>query len=406
MHILFISQARFPTEKAHGHQIAQVCGALVRLGHAVTVIAPGVRGTIQQDPCSYYGLRGQFFDIVSLPVFDGLRAWWVPGPLAFFFTMRSYAKALTSFLPQHPADLLYTRSSALLPALLKTGIPVVLELHTLQRRTSAFVRNCNACRRVVCLTHPMKDELLSWGVDSARVTVEGDGVNPKRFAQMPSSADARQEWRLPLDRKIAVYVGSLVTRGTIEKGVGELLEAIAILNGKGGEKKKREEKEEKKEIKEINERSVFCWVIGGPRDQVDRYRTIARQFGLSDEDVRFEGPVQNARVVSALAAADVCVYPAPALQHPFFLRDTSPLKIFEYLAAGKPTVSADLPPLRGVIDPSLVHFCPPGDASALASAITEALDHPKINEEKRAALLAHTSWDARMERILQFFNLS
>ncbi|MDD4287122.1 MAG: glycosyltransferase [Candidatus Peribacteraceae bacterium] len=405
MHILFISQARFPTEKAHGHQIAQVCAAMVRLGHAVTLVAPDVVGTIAKDPCTYYGLK-EAFAVVRLSVFDSLNAWWIPGSFAFFFTMRSYAKALRSFLSSHSTDLLYTRSSALLPALLKTSIPVVLELHTLPRRTSAFVRHCNACRRVVCLTAPMRDELVRWGADASRVIVEGDGVDPRRFVQMPSSADARREWRLPLDRKIAVYVGSLVTRGTIEKGVRELLEAIAVLNGKGGERKKRKEGEEIKEIKEMTERGVFCWVIGGPRDQVERYRAIAQKLGLGDADVRFEGPVQNARVASILAAADVCVYPAPALQHPFFLRDTSPLKVFEYLAAGKPTVSADLPPLRGVIDPSLVHFCTPGDAPAFAKAITEALDHPKINEEKRAALLAHTSWDARMERILQFFSLS
>ncbi|MFH0851555.1 MAG: glycosyltransferase [Candidatus Peregrinibacteria bacterium] len=394
MRILYISQARFPTEKAHGHQIAQVCAAMVRLSHAVTLVAPDVKGTIAKDPRAYYGLK-ETFAIVRLPVFDGLRSWWIPGPLAFFFTMRSYAKALASYLFRHPADLLYTRSSVLLPCLLHTSIPVVLELHTLPRRTSAFVRNCGACRRVICLTAPMRDELIAWGVGSAQVTVEGDGVDPQRFAHLPSSADARREWRLPLDRRIAVYVGSLITRGTIEKGVRELLEAVSLLKMGGKKSKEGKGGEEQKERQEI-----FCWVIGGPRDQVDRYCAVARQLGLGDEDVRFEGPVQNARVASALAAVDVCVYPAPALEHPFFLRDTSPLKVFEYLAAGKPTVCADLPPLRGVIDPALVNFCPPGSAPALAQAITEALEHPKSNEEKRAALLTHTSWDARMERIL------
>ncbi|MDD5041377.1 MAG: glycosyltransferase [Candidatus Peribacteraceae bacterium] len=379
MQIIYISQARFPTEKAHGHQIAQVCAAMVRLGHTVTLVAPDVRGTVVKDPRSYYGLN-EPFSVVRLPAFDGLRTWWMPGFLAFFFTMRSYARSLRSFLSRQTADLLYTRSSVLLPTLLQTTVPVVLELHTLPRRSSAFVRNCGACRRVVCLTAPMRDELVTWGVDPSKVIVEGDGVNPRRFAQMPSSADARKEWQLPADRKIAVYVGSLVTRGTIEKGVRELLEAVALLKANN---------------------PVFCWIIGGPRDQVDRYKTVAHTLGLGGDDIRFEGPVPNARVVSILAAADVCVYPAPALQHLFFLRDTSPLKIFEYLAAGKPTVCADLPPLRGVIDPSLVHFCPPGNASALALTITQALEHPKRNEEQREALLAHTSWDARMERILR-----
>lgn len=379
MRILYISQARFPTEKAHGHQIAQVCSALVRLGHSVTVVAPDVRGTVRKDSRDYYGLS-ESFPVMRVPVFDALRAWWVPGPFAFFFTMRSYAAALRSFLGGHNMDLLYTRSSALLPTLLAAEVPVILELHTLPRRTAAFVRRCNACRHVVCLTGPMRDELVAWGVDSARVTVEGDGVDLRRFERMPLSAEARSTWHLPADRKIAVYVGSLVTRGTIEKGVQELLAALAILK---------------------QEQMVFGWIVGGPRDQVDRYRAMARKCGLGDEDVRFEGPVPNARVPRILAAADVCVYPAPASQHPFFLRDTSPLKVFEYLAAGRPTVCADLPPLRGVIDPDLVHFCPSGDAAALAASIREALHHPKMNEEKRAALLIHTSWDARMRRILE-----
>jgi len=226
----------------------------------------------------------------------------------------------------------------------------------------------------------MRDELVAWGVDSARVTVEGDGVDLRRFEHMPPSAEARGTWHLPADRKIAVYVGSLVTRGTIEKGVQELLASLAILK---------------------QEQMVFGWIVGGPRDQVDRYRAMARHLGLGDADVRFEGPIQNARIPSILSAADVCVYPAPASRHSFFQRDTSPLKVFEYLASGRPTVCADLPPLRGVIDPALVHFCPPGNATALAASIREALHHPKMNEEKRAALLAHTSWDARMRRILQ-----
>lgn len=387
MQIAFISQARFPTEKAHGHQIAQVCAAMVRLRHAVTLIAPDVQGTVDKDPRSYYGLR-ETFPIFRLPVFDALRAWWIPGAFAFFFTMRSYARALKAHLSRHSADLLYTRSSVLLGSLLQTKIPVILELHTLPRRTSRFVQNCGRCRRVVCLTALMRDELVAWGVDAAKVMAEGDGVDLRRFRAMPSLAEARREWKLPDDRKIAVYVGSLITRGTIEKGVRELIEAIVLLSSQRGEG--------------ATKRHPFCWIIGGPRDQVDRYRALAGQLGLREEDVRFEGPVPNTRVVSALAAADVCVYPAPASAHPFFLRDTSPLKIFEYLAARKSIVCADLPPLRGVVDPSLVHFCPPGAVPALARAITAALERPNSNEEKRTALLEHTSWDARMERIIGY----
>ncbi|MDD4627885.1 MAG: glycosyltransferase [Candidatus Peribacteraceae bacterium] len=381
MRILFISQARFPTEKAHGHQIAQVCAAMVRLGHDVTLTAPDVRNTVLPDPQAFYDIR-ESFPVERLPVFDALRAWWVPGFLAFAVTMRSYAAALRRFLPDHPADLLYTRSPRLLPVLLASGVPVALELHTLPYRRPAFVRRCNACRVVICLTQQMRDALVQWGVDPARVITEGDGVHPDRFCDLPSPQLARARWRLPSDRPVAGYVGSLVTRDNIEKGVALLPQAFALLKKRG--------------------HPVFGWIIGGPRDRIVLEKKRAQDLGLSADDLRFEGALSGSAVPSALAACSVCVYPAPASDHPFFRRDTSPLKVFEYLAAGRPTVCADIPPLRGVLDPSLVHFFTPGDPASLADAIAEALAHPKMNEERRRALIEHVSWDARMRRILAF----
>jgi glycosyltransferase involved in cell wall biosynthesis len=348
------------------------------LGHSVTLLAPDVHNTVRKDVRSYYGIE-ESFDVVRLPAFDALRRWWVPGFLAFILTMRSYARSLRRWLREHPADLVYTRSPRLLSVLFGAGIPVVLELHTLPYRSRRFLRLCAGCRLIVCLTSPMRDVLLSWGVDARGVIVEGDGVDLRRFPRLSREGE-RAKWpHLPAKPTI-VYVGSLVTRGSIEKGVSELLVALQILKQRG--------------------QSIFGWIIGGPREYIGRYRAEAQRLGLGEGDVRFEGPVHNARVPSALAASDVCVYPAPASSHAFFQRDTSPLKVFEYLASGRPTVCARIPPLEGVIDDSFVHFCAPGDASALAEAVAEALLHPKSNERLRYALLEHVSWEERMKRIL------
>ena len=348
MRITFISQARFPTEKAHGHQIAEVCAALERNGHDVTILSPEIRNALKESAHGYYGFSGKL-GVEKLRVFDALSKWWVPGNFAFSFTMRSYGKALKKWLAQHPTDLLYTRSPRLLKSLLQTDIPVVLELHTLPRRSRLFIHRCNACRLVVCLTEPMRTHLISWGVEASQVIVEGDGVDLQRFEKMPESVSAKAEWKVPVDRPVIGYVGSLVTRGTMEKGVKELIEAVALLK----------EKIVGQERSFPTIFSAYLWIIGGPRDAISRYRRLAEKKGLTKEDIRFEGPIKSDRVPSALAACDVCVYPAPASKHAFFQRDTSPLKVFEYLAAGKPTVCADIPPLRGVIDPSLVHHCRP-----------------------------------------------
>jgi glycosyltransferase involved in cell wall biosynthesis len=381
--ITYVTHTRFPTEKAHGNQVAQVCAGLAALGHKVTLVAPTVRNTITEDAYGYYGVpRG--FRILYPGTFDALGSKLVPGPLSFAVSMWSYRRVLQSFLMQQPADLLYVRSPSLLPPLLASGTPVMLELHTLpnffHRR---FVRQCNRCFRVICLTSPMRDALVRWGVDPVRISVEGDAVDLERFADLPSQSEAKGKWGLPKDVPVIGYIGSLVTRNTLEKGVRELLGALAILT--------------KRDVK------TFGFVVGGPASWRRIYESHARELGLGPDDIQFQDRVQPLLVSSAIAACDVCVYPAPRSSDPFFYRDTSPLKLFEYLASGRPTVCANLPPVRDVVDDTVVRLCQPGDPSAFADGIAWVLEHPeeaRTMADKGKELVKNHTWTERMRRIV------
>jgi glycosyltransferase involved in cell wall biosynthesis len=99
----------------------------------------------------------------------------------------------------------------------------------------------------------------------------------------------------------------------------------------------------------------------------------------------------------------VLVYPAPKTHHPYFLRDTSPLKIFEYMAAERPIISADLPPIRDVLDESTAYFFRPGDSADLARVIRHVMDNRAEAQQKAKAArakVAHYTWEERMKRIL------
>ena len=378
--IAYVTQTRFPTERPHGYQVAQVCHAMAGLGHDVTLVTPTVGTVPLQSALSFYGIP-ESFRIARLQQFDALNASWVPGKLAFMISMMSYRFALRAFFAEFKADLLYIRSPVILSTLLQLKMPVILELHTLPRfRRQHFIRLCNRCRVVVCLTRAMHEELLSWGIDPRRTIVEGDGVDLERFYNLPEVTLAKEGWSLPTDRTVIGYVGSLVTRDTLEKGVGELIDAIAILRKQGIQ--------------------VFCWIVGGPSTWLGAYKRRAQDQGLTSKDIRFQGAVPVRRIPSAIAACDVCVYPAPRSQHAYFLRDTSPLKLFEYLAARRNIVCADLPPIRDVVDESVVHFCTPGDSEDLARALQRAIDQPIKNSERRSAIVHHHSWAQRMGRIL------
>ncbi|MFH1671001.1 MAG: glycosyltransferase family 4 protein [Patescibacteria group bacterium] len=379
MRITYIVHSRFPVEKAHGLQIAAVCRVLTEIGHDVTIVAPQTKNYIHERVHDYYGLPGSV-KFVRTDNFDALGKWWIPGALWMVVTMYFYKCALKKFLNSHQSDLLYTRSPLLLSVLLKSQIPVVLELHTLPNKfQTRFSELCNQCKRIVCLTTPMRDELVELGADSAKIIVEGDGVEYELYQELPLRDGARNEWKLPVNRPIVGYIGSLVTYDAIEKGVPELLRALKELKGK----------------------NVFGWIVGGPRDWQQAYRELAASLGLTDNDVRFEGRVEQFNVSSCIAACDVCVYPAPASKHPYFQRDTSPLKLLEYLAAGKPVVCADIPPVRDVVDESIVEFCEPGNAQSLADGLVKVLSqNNNVRIQKGKEKARYFDWKARMKRVL------
>jgi glycosyltransferase involved in cell wall biosynthesis len=376
--IAYITNVRLPSERAHGHQIAQVCDALGVLGHDVRIFCPFRKNVVTQDYWTYYGAREEVgieylgsFDPIASPL-PGVTKLWVLNAL-----LRRHLRAA---IPRRRFDLLYTRSPALLPALLGQGAPVILELHQLPRfGRRAFVRRCNRCTLVACLTSAMRDTLARWGVDERRLMSEGDAVDLKRFKALPPAEEVRASLGLPKDRLVVGYVGRLKTLG-MEKGVGILLEALAAL---------------------APEKRYVGLIVGGPGADRKEYEAKARWLGLGPEQVRFTGDVDASRVPAMLSACDVLAMPFPDFPH--YRHHMSPLKMFEYMAAGKIIVTSDLPTVRDVLSEETAVFCGPGSAASLAEALRFIQEHPK-EAHKRAlsakVLVANHTWEERMRRIL------
>ena len=386
--ITYITHTRFPTERAHGKQVAEVCSAMALNEHAVTLVCPTTGTQITQSTKGYYGLQGDF-DVEHLTHFDALTSKWVPGPLSFAVTMHFYKKALKKYLQAHQADLVYLRSPVILETVLRKGVPTVLELHTLPNKGRArFVKLCKQCKLVVCLTQAMQKELLTWGVDSHNVCVEPDGVDLDRFENEEIRSDTvldrvRKSIGIEPGRALITYTGSLVTQARMEKGVQHLVEAAHHLREDGYQ--------------------ATVLIVGGPPPWLEEYRRRAKQRNLEDCDIIFRDRIPSHDIPPLLAASDVLVYPAPHSDHYYFQRDTSPLKILEYLAAGKPIGCADLPPLQDILEDDMVTWCEPGNARNLASAIENVLlNLDAKTEQAREARegVSRYDWRERMRRIV------
>lgn len=379
MKIAYCTNVRLPSERAHGHQIAQVCDALTKLGHAVTVFATIREETINQPFSTYYGVSEKI-KLKHIGYKTHIPNWPPLRPLRLFLQNRGLIRDYKTELSSTSFDLLYTRAPALLSVMIASGVPVILELHQLPRRNKRrFVRECSECRLVACLTSSICDTLIEWGVPAEKLMVEGDAVDLNRFMHVPSKADARASIHLKTDRLVVGYVGRLKTL-FMEKGVKHLLEAIKELQ---------------------SQKKFMALIVGGPEKDRQEYEQMAKRLGLTSEDVLFTGEVLGNTVPSMLNACDVLAMPFPDFPH--YRTHMSPLKMFEYMAADRPMVTSDLPTVRDVLDEKTAFFCTPGDSHSLAEVLTIiASDSSEAAKRAHAArtLVERHTWEERMKRIL------
>jgi glycosyltransferase involved in cell wall biosynthesis len=81
----------------------------------------------------------------------------------------------------------------------------------------------------------------------------------------------------------------------------------------------------------------------------------------------------------------------------------SPLKLFEYMSAGKPIVASDLPVLREVLDEANAVLVDPEDADAWARALESLRDaglRERLGVRARRDFLERHTWDIRARKVL------
>jgi glycosyltransferase involved in cell wall biosynthesis len=133
----------------------------------------------------------------------------------------------------------------------------------------------------------------------------------------------------------------------------------------------------------------------------------ARQLGVR-ERVELRGHVPYDQVPGVLTQASVALLPLP--DEPVARLFTSPLKLFDYMAAGVPIVASDLPALREVLrDNENALLARPDDPDAFAAAVNRILADRALAERLGAQARADVgrySWEARAEALLGFLSTS
>jgi glycosyltransferase involved in cell wall biosynthesis len=377
--LTYIANIRLPTEKAHGLQIVRMCEAWQALGIRTTLVHPARRQSAalrDVEPMAYYRVRSPFA-VHTLRNLDVVRLEpWMPSrlyPAAHFAHAWHWARrAVRIAATRAPADLYFTRDITVARALIGRGLPAVLELHQLPQRWSLrllrHVAAAPALRLLVTVTRLLREDVEARGIRLPRSLVWPDAVDLAAYdAAIPETRTADR-------RPVVLYTGHLFP----EKGVGTLIDAALELAG------------------------VSVVIAGGMPGDVRawRERVGVRAGGGT---VELLGHLEPRRIAGLQKAADVLVLPNSG-RHRHSARETSPMKLFEYMAAGRPIVASDLPAIREVLTHDVnAWLVRPDDPEALASGIRTLLDDPargaRLARQARADV-ERFSWRRRAEEIV------
>ena len=352
--------------------------AFTNLGHDVEILTPRPEG---EQPISGWvvpirrsSLAGELGSEVAKPLGRALGHLW---------NNMAVEAELESYVRESRPDLIYERYSPFSVAgglvAKRHGVPHVLEVNAplawegKKYRRQALAEACEGLEaqafasadRIVAVSRVLADTLVESGVDPEKISVVPNGVDTSRFTpDGPSALGFR-------DRFVIGFVGSLKPW----HGIDVLLEAFRDL---------------------ANDPRAHLLVVGeGPEARaIDALATE-----MPDRVTRVA--VDHDEVPAYLRAMDVTVAPYPPGENFYF----SPLKVLEYLAAGRPVVASDIGQVSELIDHGLTGLLvPPGDARALTLALQTVAADPDLarrlsGNAHRVATREHT-WTQRAETIL------
>lgn len=368
-----VMHARMPTEKAHGLQIAKSVEALTRKGIHATLWLPRRRNPIEKSITEYYDLRVESaVRYFVAPDFLRLPRWF--GSLRFSFDAFGFFLALL-FTRIDREGVFFTRNPELAWLFKMKGASVFYEAHLFPSSKLPLLKFfLHSVDGIIANSDGTADAFAAHGFQ--HVQVVRNGVDIERFTAVQAREEARALLDLPKEKTIIMYVGAFYEW----KGVLLLLEAWEKHFG--------------------GRNDLLLVLVGGSANDLIRFGASKADAELPN--VFFVEHIPSAKIPVYLSASDMLVLPnMPTTEES--IRYTSPIKLFEYMASGRPIIASDLPSIREVLSPETALLCKAGDVDALALGIENLLRSPRDARERseRARTMVHTySWDARAQLLL------
>lgn len=380
MRIFFLSGSLLPSMEASSVNVMRTCDALARIGHEVTLFA---RRNGTDDVATVLRRYGVSADVHLLLLGDsaphrelnGLKRW--DGYRRNIYYPLAVRRALHR-LP--PPDLIYGRHiySMALAALALPAVPMAFELHQVRRNRVGRWAERWLFQRPAFLGATAISQALIADYRHLYADLEGldlflarNGADEPHEGLQPSPLGGRSG-----ARRIG-YIGSLFP--------GKGMETVAALAAR---------------LPELD-----FHVVGGSAADLANWH--ARTAGF--QNLIFHGFVDNTQVAAYLAAMDVLLAPPRLVTLSVTGRDMgrwmSPLKIFQYMAAGKPIIASDIPVVREILRDSVTALLVPADDMDAWVVALRNLEDPalarRLAAAARADLVQQFTWTAKAKAVTE-----
>lgn len=398
---VWVDEMRSPNPHDAAHiQQKYIAEGLRARGHHVAWVAPHgldevcVSDLTETETAPRTWTKRRWFDLLSKAVWKLQQPFGVPY-LNFFSNLRRYdacLQILPGFDVVFERNSLYNAGAAMacrklrLPYVMFFDADQIAELDFMGKPLTGWLRwrarrllrfNLNAARRIVCVSEIAKRHLMdNWNVAAEKLLVLPNAVDVNRFKPDPNlGAQTRASLSLTAEQPLLVFVGSFYQW----HDVTTLLRAFA-------------------RVRQTCPGARLLLVGDGA--ERGRMTALAHELGL-EEAARFTGFVSHADVVRYVNAADIAIVPVPKMERDMWL---SPMKLFEYMAAGKAVIASALGQIVDVVrDGENGLLVPPGDEAALAQGIERLIADPSLRErlgwQAREDAMRYHSWEQYLSRL-------
>ncbi|WP_299167684.1 glycosyltransferase [uncultured Arthrobacter sp.] len=220
----------------------------------------------------------------------------------------------------------------------------------LQARTLETLVAANA-DVVFAINEQVREELVARGVALESIELLPNAVDPDQFSPLPPHLETFKRLGLKKEQFVVGYAGSMVHY----EGLDVLLRAMCHLS----------------------DTAAIRVVLVGDGAAASELKQLARDLGVSDK-VDFVGRVAAERIPEYISCFDAVICPRRSLE---VTNMVTPLKPLEAMAAGRPVIASDLPPLRALVGDSGARgfLFSPDDPESLAKCILHVAENEELS---------------------------